>query len=381
MDLKSIVCSDIPSRRMSDPTTCNTTALALSAASSPSSASSPSTALGVSSLPSPQLSPNEFSSSNYTTDPTSPLQQQQQLASSSYQKSVESDSELPDTNSSASGASKQPSSSRRFAHILSEQRRRENINGGFIELKGSIPECRGSQDSKAVILRKAVLYIASLESELAPCVSTKIASGCISAALISACTVTTTATTTTTATATATTSTTTAADTCSSYADGTEFDVDSISWSYRTHGVSCFASVADAPIYAASSDPDAYPAAYAAADLRSAAFYASASDDKYADAASSSSYDNVCLSTTVTITYASSAATYADPAYSATVASTANVGDYFCSSYLLLCCSDEYAVSSSADAAPTATDRGGDAVDWSNLERAIRKLFDCSDTS
>ncbi|KAK9451817.1 uncharacterized protein V1518DRAFT_409624 [Limtongia smithiae] len=62
--------------------------------------------------------------------------------------------------------SKSPGSNRRFAHILSEQRRRENINGGFLELKSSIPQCRGSQDSKAVILKKAVNYIGSLEHEL-----------------------------------------------------------------------------------------------------------------------------------------------------------------------------------------------------------------------
>ncbi|KAK9478133.1 hypothetical protein V1514DRAFT_331704 [Lipomyces japonicus] len=61
---------------------------------------------------------------------------------------------------------KSPGSNRRFAHILSEQRRRENINGGFLELKDAIPQCRGAQDSKAAILRKAVIYIASLESEV-----------------------------------------------------------------------------------------------------------------------------------------------------------------------------------------------------------------------
>ncbi|KAK9456099.1 hypothetical protein V1511DRAFT_487009 [Dipodascopsis uninucleata] len=60
----------------------------------------------------------------------------------------------------------QAGSNRRFAHILSEQRRRENINGGFLDLKSSIPHCRGSQDSKAVILKKAVSYISFLESEI-----------------------------------------------------------------------------------------------------------------------------------------------------------------------------------------------------------------------
>lgn len=59
------------------------------------------------------------------------------------------------------------SSSRRHAHILSEQRRRENINGGFQLLKNSVPFCKGTQDSKAMILKKAVDYIISLEQELA----------------------------------------------------------------------------------------------------------------------------------------------------------------------------------------------------------------------
>lgn len=57
-------------------------------------------------------------------------------------------------------------SSRRHAHILSEQRRRENINGGFQQLRNSVPYCRGTQLSKAVILKKAVEYIAALEEEV-----------------------------------------------------------------------------------------------------------------------------------------------------------------------------------------------------------------------
>ncbi|CAG8610478.1 13184_t:CDS:2, partial [Ambispora gerdemannii] len=55
---------------------------------------------------------------------------------------------------------------RRLAHILSEQKRRENINSGFEELKNIVPMCRGHGDSKAVILRKAVRYIQNLEFEL-----------------------------------------------------------------------------------------------------------------------------------------------------------------------------------------------------------------------
>lgn len=55
---------------------------------------------------------------------------------------------------------------RRVAHIISEQKRREKINGGFDELKSVIPECAQNTDSKATILRKAVDYIISLEDEL-----------------------------------------------------------------------------------------------------------------------------------------------------------------------------------------------------------------------
>ncbi|KAG0033896.1 hypothetical protein BGZ81_006917 [Podila clonocystis] len=55
---------------------------------------------------------------------------------------------------------------RRVAHIISEQKRREKINGGFDELKSVIPECAQNTDSKATILRKAVDYILLLEDEL-----------------------------------------------------------------------------------------------------------------------------------------------------------------------------------------------------------------------
>ncbi|KAK9460082.1 uncharacterized protein V1516DRAFT_665597 [Lipomyces oligophaga] len=77
----------------------------------------------------------------------------------------EGDAMLVDATSESNG-SRPSGSSRRVAHILSEQRRRESINGGFLVLKSSIPHCRGSQDSKAVILRKAVQYITSLEGEV-----------------------------------------------------------------------------------------------------------------------------------------------------------------------------------------------------------------------
>ncbi|KAG0380835.1 hypothetical protein BGX24_004379 [Mortierella sp. AD032] len=56
--------------------------------------------------------------------------------------------------------------SRRLAHILSEQKRREKINGGFDELKSVIPDCAQNTDSKATILRKATAYILMLEEEL-----------------------------------------------------------------------------------------------------------------------------------------------------------------------------------------------------------------------
>ncbi|KAF8978087.1 hypothetical protein BGZ46_006835 [Entomortierella lignicola] len=55
---------------------------------------------------------------------------------------------------------------RRLAHILSEQKRREKINGGFDELKSVVPECAQNTDSKATILKKAVSYILLLEDEL-----------------------------------------------------------------------------------------------------------------------------------------------------------------------------------------------------------------------
>nr|CAG8476998.1 4836_t:CDS:2 [Entrophospora candida] len=47
------------------------------------------------------------------------------------------------------------SPNRRMAHILSEKKRRNNINSGFLELKGIVPNCRDSGDSKASILKKA----------------------------------------------------------------------------------------------------------------------------------------------------------------------------------------------------------------------------------
>ncbi|CAG8579672.1 45179_t:CDS:2 [Gigaspora margarita] len=55
---------------------------------------------------------------------------------------------------------------RRIAHILSEQKRRENINSGFEELKSIVPSCRGCADSKAIILRKAAHYIQALEAQI-----------------------------------------------------------------------------------------------------------------------------------------------------------------------------------------------------------------------
>ncbi|KAK9492743.1 hypothetical protein V1508DRAFT_439589 [Lipomyces doorenjongii] len=123
-------------------------------------------ATGSSALTSPKLSPllEEFPA--YAT--TKPDFDKRSLSAPSI--SSRSHDGRVDTHSARSGSippsTKSPGSNRRFAHILSEQRRRENINGGFLELKGSIPQCQGTQDSKAVILQKAVLYISSLESEL-----------------------------------------------------------------------------------------------------------------------------------------------------------------------------------------------------------------------
>ncbi|KAF9578111.1 hypothetical protein BGW38_006260 [Lunasporangiospora selenospora] len=55
------------------------------------------------------------------------------------------------------------SAGRRLAHILSEQKRREKINGGFDKL---LFKCAQNTDSKATILRKAVDYILLLEDEI-----------------------------------------------------------------------------------------------------------------------------------------------------------------------------------------------------------------------
>nr|ODN96122.1 hypothetical protein L204_03813 [Cryptococcus depauperatus CBS 7855] len=55
--------------------------------------------------------------------------------------------------------------SRRLAHLMSEQKRRESINLGFQSLRGSIPSSLPT-DSKAVVLRKAVAHIGFLEDLL-----------------------------------------------------------------------------------------------------------------------------------------------------------------------------------------------------------------------
>lgn len=57
-------------------------------------------------------------------------------------------------------------SHRRAAHIASEQKRRQNINEGFEDLRRCVPTCTSPTDSKAVILRKAVNYIWQLQSEM-----------------------------------------------------------------------------------------------------------------------------------------------------------------------------------------------------------------------
>lgn len=55
--------------------------------------------------------------------------------------------------------------SRRLAHLMSEQKRRESINSGFQALRATLPTSL-STDSKAVILRKAVSRISYLEGLL-----------------------------------------------------------------------------------------------------------------------------------------------------------------------------------------------------------------------
>ncbi|KAK9376907.1 uncharacterized protein V1513DRAFT_438515 [Lipomyces chichibuensis] len=126
---------------------------------------SPLSPTGSSALPSPKLSPLLEEFPVYTTKPD--FNKRSLSAPSLSSRSHDGRIDTHSTRSSqVPSSTKSPGSNRRFAHILSEQRRRENINGGFLELKGSIPQCQGTQDSKAVILQKAVLYISSLESEL-----------------------------------------------------------------------------------------------------------------------------------------------------------------------------------------------------------------------
>ncbi|ORX41133.1 hypothetical protein BD324DRAFT_43755 [Kockovaella imperatae] len=54
---------------------------------------------------------------------------------------------------------------RRIAHLMSEQKRRESINSGFTSLRSVLPNSIPT-DSKAVVLRKAVAHIMSLENRL-----------------------------------------------------------------------------------------------------------------------------------------------------------------------------------------------------------------------
>ncbi|KAK8850433.1 hypothetical protein IAR55_004351 [Kwoniella newhampshirensis] len=55
-----------------------------------------------------------------------------------------------------------PGQSRRLAHLMSEQKRRESINTGFQALRTTLPSALPT-DSKAIILRKAVAHITHLE--------------------------------------------------------------------------------------------------------------------------------------------------------------------------------------------------------------------------
>ncbi|KAH8916441.1 hypothetical protein BT69DRAFT_1340218 [Atractiella rhizophila] len=54
---------------------------------------------------------------------------------------------------------------RQLAHVASEQKRRENINRGFDDLRQLIPAARGANDPKATILRKASWWIIQLQEE------------------------------------------------------------------------------------------------------------------------------------------------------------------------------------------------------------------------
>ncbi|KAL7422690.1 hypothetical protein Q5752_001981 [Cryptotrichosporon argae] len=54
---------------------------------------------------------------------------------------------------------------RRLAHLMSEQKRRESINTGFEALRAALPSTSVT-DSKALVLRKAVTHIAHLEALL-----------------------------------------------------------------------------------------------------------------------------------------------------------------------------------------------------------------------
>ncbi|WVW80971.1 hypothetical protein I302_102962 [Kwoniella bestiolae CBS 10118] len=63
---------------------------------------------------------------------------------------------------SAGGVAPTPGQTRRLAHLMSEQKRRESINSGFQALRQAIPSSLPT-DSKAIILRKAVSHITHLE--------------------------------------------------------------------------------------------------------------------------------------------------------------------------------------------------------------------------
>ncbi|WRT70587.1 uncharacterized protein IL334_007585 [Kwoniella shivajii] len=65
--------------------------------------------------------------------------------------------------SGASEIAPTPGQSRRLAHLMSEQKRRESINSGFQALRQALPSSLPT-DSKAIILRKAVAHITHLES-------------------------------------------------------------------------------------------------------------------------------------------------------------------------------------------------------------------------
>ncbi|ODO10483.1 hypothetical protein I350_01078 [Cryptococcus amylolentus CBS 6273] len=71
----------------------------------------------------------------------------------------------PTTGDEEGGRENAAGQSRRVAHLMSEQKRRESINSGFQALRTTVPTTSAT-DSKAIILKKAVAHINHLEGLL-----------------------------------------------------------------------------------------------------------------------------------------------------------------------------------------------------------------------